>query len=102
MWYADATPFPDTKLLPIVHPAAIMREWYKRPVTKHDLSVRVKQALLNDWRPAEPNVLAPPEFNQCLAVLDSWILLADKAPLRLVCDIESARGLMTCIGFAFE
>jgi DNA polymerase-1 len=100
MWYADASPFPDTKLLPIIHPAAIMREWYKRPVTKHDLSTRVRQALLNDWRPHEPNVLAPPEFNQCLAVLDSWILLADKGPLRLVCDIETARGLMTCIGFA--
>lgn len=100
MWYADASPFSETKLLPIIHPAAIMREWYKRPVTKHDLSTRIRQALDGDWRPPEPVVYAPPSFNQCTATLRAWIERANSSPLRLVCDIETARGLMTCIGFA--
>jgi uracil-DNA glycosylase family 4 len=100
MWYADASPLPETKLLPIIHPAAIMREWYKRPVTKHDLKERIPQALADDWRGPEPLVLAPPSFEQCTAMLRAWISRANSLPLRLVCDIETARGLMTCIGFA--
>ena len=100
MWYADASPLPETKLLPIIHPAAIMREWYKRPVTKHDLKERIPQALRNDWRGPEPVVLAPPSFEQCTALLRAWIAKANGSSLRLVCDIETARGLMTCIGFA--
>jgi uracil-DNA glycosylase family 4 len=100
MWYADASPFPNTKLLPIIHPAAIMREWYKRPVTKHDLSTRIRQGLAGDWRPEPPVVYAPPTFEVCVNLLRAWLHYADDFEMRLVCDIETARGLMTCIGFA--
>lgn len=102
MWYADATPFPETKLLPIIHPAAIMREWYKRPVTKHDLATRVPLAFADDWRPKGEIVYAPPDYEVCINLLRGWLRYADDAstPMRLVCDIETARGLMTCIGLA--
>src|SRR5215831_2680981 len=33
------------KLLPILHPAAILRAWYQRAVTVHDLSSRIPLAL---------------------------------------------------------
>ncbi len=99
MWYAEV--LPDAPMLvPIIHPAAIMREWYKRAITVHDIR-RVHQALAQDWRPPiSPTVLAPPTFEEAMNVLEGWTRSADAAPLRLVNDIETARGLMTCIGFA--
>jgi uracil-DNA glycosylase len=43
--------FAHIQLLPIVHPAAIMRAWYMRDPTIHDLKTRVPLALKKDWRP---------------------------------------------------
>lgn len=101
MWYTDVSEIERTKLLPIIHPAAIMREWYKRPACKHDLSTRIPQALANDWRPTTPPIiLAPPTYDQAVSTFREWLALANAGPFRLVCDIETARGLMTCIGFA--
>lgn len=91
-----------TKLLPIIHPAAILRKWTDRQVTVHDLSARVPQALKDDWTPKQRAiVLAPPTYAQAVTTLLSWLRAADKAPMRLCCDIETTKKLLiTCIGFA--
>jgi uracil-DNA glycosylase len=91
-------------LLPIIHPAAILREWYLRAVTLHDLRTRVKQAIADDWYDkCRPEIHAPPTFNQARIELLNWLNIAsEKNPKRIVCDIETARGLMTCIGFGTE
>ncbi len=103
MWYADAMPgdMGTTPLRPVIHPAAILREWYLRAITVHDLKVRVPKGLRGDWRPhPQPVLLAPPTFDTAKARLDGWLSALDREPMRLVCDIETARGLMTCIGFS--
>lgn len=107
MWYADAAPgaLAQTKLLPIIHPAAIMREWYKRPVTVHDLRERVPMALRDDWRPRlEPVFHAPPTFDQAHDKLATWLWEAVQGKrFRLVNDIENTMSeprLLTCIGLA--
>src|SRR5690349_15424951 len=48
LWYRDYPRF-KVPVLPIIHPAAIMRDWTKRDVTRHDLITRVPQALSEDW-----------------------------------------------------
>ncbi len=103
MWYADATPgaLAETKLLPIIHPASVLRAWYQRPIVVHDLRERVPMALRDDWRPlVPPIVLAPPTFDEAIYHLDNWTKDIAFKPLDLVSDIETARGLITCIGFA--
>lgn len=101
MWYCDASPFPTLKCLPVVHPANVMREWYKRPVCVHDFRERIPMALRDDWRPSlKPLVYAPPTYDVAVHMLDIWTKRCDLAPTRLVADIETARGLITCIGFA--
>lgn len=101
-WYADAmgdsSPLP---VVPLIHPAAILRAWYNRTITVHDLRTRVrKQGLAGDWRPRTPTpFLAPPTFAQAKLQLEAWIARAEGAPFRLMNDIETARGLITCIGF---
>lgn len=108
MWYmledrfAADSPLSKTRLLPIIHPAAIMRQWSLRSVTVHDLRSRVKMAISGDWRhdPA-PTFWAPPSYSQCTSRLRMWLALADAGQtVRLAEDIETARGFITCLGLS--
>jgi uracil-DNA glycosylase family 4 len=88
------------KLLPIIHPAAILRAWYLRAVTVHDLKTRVKQALSDDWLDkATPQLDAPPTFDRAVLMLKTWLREAQEGPIRVACDIETKNLLITCIGF---
>lgn len=89
------------RLLPVVHPAAIQRAWYLRETFIHDIKTRVPQAIADDWRPLEPSFLAPPTFSEAIGILEWWLRRANAGGrFRLAADIETARGLITCIGFA--
>lgn len=98
----SVTGFPPIPLLPIIHPAAILRQWDLRYITVHDLKARVPMALRGDWVNANPPVLlAPPTFDQCISRLDHWLRLLDGGvALRLAGDIETYRRLITCVGLA--
>jgi uracil-DNA glycosylase len=93
---------PEQKVLPIYHPSAILRAWYNRDVTIHDLSARVPLALSGDWRPSPPPTIhAPPSFETARRVLENWYIhAATGSVLRLSNDIETARGVITCLGLA--
>ena len=90
------------RVLPIIHPAAILRAWYQRAVTVHDLRARVPLALADDWLPSPPpKIIIPKTLDEAIAPLRRWIELANGGPLRLANDIETLnRRLITCIGFA--
>ena len=99
--FVHGTLFDPIPLLPIIHPAAILREWSQRYITVHDLRARVPMALAGDWQPADPPILlAPPSYNQCVSRLDHWLRLLDAGSLRLAADIETYRGIITCLGIA--
>jgi uracil-DNA glycosylase len=88
------------KVLPIIHPAAILRAWYQRTVTVHDLKARIPQALSDDWRPDDPPMILIAEtLENVLSTIDYWLSQADVAPLRLSSDIETSKGFITCLGF---
>jgi uracil-DNA glycosylase family 4 len=88
-------------LLPIIHPAAILRQWDLRYITVHDLRARVPMALGGNWTNSNPPIfLAPPTYAQCISRLDHWLRCCDNGPFRLDGDIETYRGVITCIGFA--
>ena len=93
---------PGLKILPLIHPAAILRAWYLRAVTIHDLHFRVPLALSSDWRPAEPpNVIHLPSFADADGILGNWLVHAASGNvLRLSHDIETSRGNITCMAFA--
>jgi DNA polymerase I-like protein with 3'-5' exonuclease and polymerase domains len=79
-----------------------MRQWSLRAVIVHDLKARVRMALAGDWRPDPPPVFwAPPTFLQCTAQLAVWLARADAGEqIRIAEDIETARGLITCLGLS--
>lgn len=97
---------PAIPLLPIIHPAAIQRAWYNRPVTIHDLKARVPMALRRDWRPKQIEINVLPTFADATNILRMWLSTADAArrrngTLRLACDIETVRRrFISVVGFA--
>lgn len=92
----------NTRFLPIIHPAAIQRAWYNRSPTVHDLRTRVPKGLRGEWRPNPmPEFWAPPTYQWLLSLLRQWRIRADSGErIRLAADIETARGLITCLGIA--
>lgn len=90
-------------LLPIIHPAAMLRNWSVRAVTVHDLK-RSHMAFTGDWRPSLPPViLTMPSFTETCNRLRNWLKRMDLGEeLRIANDIETipSRGLISCIGFA--
>lgn len=109
MWYVEphtellnGTQIPQTRFLPIIHPAAILRQWALRAPTVHDLKARVPLALKKDWRSNPlPEFWAPPTFQQATSRLNLWLDRANSGETVLLAeDIETARGLITCLGFA--
>ena len=88
-------------LLPIIHPAAILRQWDLRYITVHDLRARVPMALAGNWtNPSPPVFLAPPTFRQCIDRLEQWLRQLRAGRMRLSCDAETYRGVITCFGLA--
>ncbi len=97
-------------VLPLVHPAAILRDWSLRVPTVHDLRTRVPLALSGKWRAEDRDpplkIEALLTFDRAWAVIGSLLSLAEVRAangqfLYLSTDIETFRAhLITCIGFA--
>lgn len=90
-------------VLPIYHPAGILRDWSTRHITVHDLRMRVKLAFENKWnQDFKQQFLAPPSFDECIAQLAAWVYYAEtQGGLILSCDVETKRqSILTCIGLA--
>jgi len=93
------------RVLPLIHPAAILREWYLRSPTLHDMRTRIPMALREDWRPHPlPVTWAPPSFAQAKARLEGWLSRAESGQeVKLASDVECMMTFtkhLTCIGFA--
>ena len=93
---------PKLKVLPIIHPAAILRAWYLRQVTVHDLNSRIPLGLADDWRPNPPPTIEyQPTFARADHILRAWLNSASGGDmLHLSHDIETSRGQITCMAFA--
>jgi len=101
--FADVDFARGIPLLPIIHPAAILRAWYQRACTVHDLKTRVPKALRSDWRPASsPICLSPPSFGEARSRLELWLREAGSGTtIYLANDVETVRKrFISVMGFA--
>ena len=92
------------KFLPIIHPAAAMRQYFWRFLIKHDLRVRLAKAL-NDpgsWDGPVTNFIVRPSFHIVKATLDELIARVEAEPTKLATDIETRNLHIACIGFAWS
>jgi uracil-DNA glycosylase len=85
------------KTIATYHPAAIIRQWSWRPIVVVDLMKADREAAFAEIRRPARSVIV----NPTLAQAESWTrsTIASPPPL-MACDIETAFGQITCIGFA--
>lgn len=94
------------KVIPIYHPAAILRNWPYRPITVHDLRKRVAYALthpdyIDPWEKFE--FIPTPSYKEAIYLLDSVLRLLDKDKVKIAVDIETLyRSQISSIAFALD
>lgn len=92
------------KVIPAIHPAAVLREWPLRGLLVHDLR-RVKTELGRGGvvSPASHNFIIRPNYDQAITELHRILALLEGCvgePTPLAADIETRAGHTACIGLA--
>lgn len=102
-WRGSIMEGPDgCKVLPTVHPAAILREWGLRPIVLQDLRRAKRESLTAEIvKPAWDFVLRP-TIEQVIMWCQLTIEMMDEGPHTLTCDIETRQGQIACIGLAWS
>lgn len=89
-------------LVPMLHPAFIMRNWPWRAITVHDMKSRIKPALQGRWDKPPRRYIAPPTFHQVQEFMGNLLTRLSAGPVRVACDIETSRRCITTIGFCHD
>jgi DNA polymerase len=96
LWYGE-----NTRLIPILHPAAVLRALENKPTMIHDLRVRVMDKMANPELSREPEwkFTTGRDFGRTADTLSALFTgLEDGTYLSV--DIETKRGRIDCVGFA--
>jgi hypothetical protein len=81
------------KVLPIYHPAAILRQWSLRPTTVADLTKAKREAEFPDVRRVDRFITVAESIDE----IQEWLR---RPATAYACDIETYRGQITMIAFA--
>ena len=84
------------KVLPIYHPAAIMRDWSLSHVTILDLMKAARESKFPEVRRPEREIWIEPEIKDLELFFDTYLVRAK----RISIDIETGHEQITCVGFA--
>jgi hypothetical protein len=95
---AESTLCPGVKVLPVYHPAAILRQWSWRPILIADLMKARDESRFPEIQRPKRELWLEPSLED-LREFESQHLAS--APLISV-DIETAHDQITCIGFATD
>ena len=97
----DGTPY---TVVPIIHPAAILRAWKGRIITVHDLKRRVAPRIESPtFEEPEYKFLIRPDFETAEKALRALLAAADSDVLPLAVDLETRlHSYIACIGLAWS
>jgi uracil-DNA glycosylase family 4 len=86
------------KVIPVVHPAAIMRSWKMRTVAIHDLGRALTQSKSKQYDDPELVIHVDPSYEQVIEYLD-WLI---ETRTQITIDLET-RGLhIACLGIGHK
>jgi uracil-DNA glycosylase len=83
------------KVLPTFHPASVLREWSQRTIVVTDFRKAWRERDFPDIRRPERRIIVYPTW----AEVATWAAKNRDAPI-ISCDIETANGQITDIGFS--
>ena len=96
----DGTPY---KVIPILHPALVLRQWEWIEWVRHDIKMRIRPELSS---PAIPQPTYKfhirPSAADCVEWANGILSRLKQEELWLACDIETFRPYISCIGFAWS
>lgn len=90
------------KLMPMFHPANILRQWDNRFITVHDLRRASSESLFSEVRYPAYKFLIRPSFAEAMEVLSILTSELSLGPRTLSVDIETRRGYTACVGIAWS
>lgn len=92
----------NTLIIPVIHPAAVLREWPLRQLLLHDLK-RGAAILRNGVTPKpEFNFIVRPTFEQARDTLARLLGMVAARRTKLSSDIETRAGHTACLGIAWS
>jgi len=90
------------KVIPTLHPSAVLRQWQWRQIIVHDLRRASKNSKTKDYTPPNFRFVTQPNFTQVLGVLNKLQARVETEPTDLAVDIETKGGHITCIGLGWS
>ncbi len=90
------------KVVPTIHPAAVLREWPLRAATLNDLRRAKREMSSRAYFPPAWNFRLRPSFEQVCSIIGGLLSDLDQSPLWLDLDIETAAGHIACLGFSWS
>ena len=94
------------KVVPVYHPAIILKNWDWRQIALHDLRRGKREAEFREIKRPDYRFIVRPDFGTTIAVLDQLQAEADRrkgsAQFKLSVDIETRAGHIACLGIAWS
>lgn len=90
------------KLIPIIHPAAVLRQWENRALCVIDLRRARKQSASPDYTPPKWDFIIRPNFDQTISTVERMLALCEAGETWLDYDIETRAGHIACIGLSWS
>jgi len=90
------------KVIPSIHPAAILREWSLRSAAVNDLRRVKSHCDSREYTPPTWSFLIRPSFEQVLGVLHDLLRRLAVEAVWIDFDIETASGHITCAGISWS
>lgn len=101
--YGTVTPADNPpKVIPIYHPAAILRQWDLRAITVLDLRRIKREASTREWEEPAYNFRIAPSFEETMRVLGHLQAYVSDAPTWLDFDLETRAGHIACAGISWS
>ena len=94
----------DCKVVPAIHPAAVMRVWSYRPVVVEDCRRVKKEAETKELIQQEHNYIIRPSFEAVKSWFKSTLAFVTASPksIHISCDLETRTKQIACIGFGLN
>lgn len=90
------------KVIPTIHPAAILRTWEWRYLAVHDFRRVKRWESFSGFPEIKENFLVGPDYPRIISTLNELLLRVRSGPTDLAVDIETRSRHLACLGIAWS